>query len=205
MRSSAIFLLACLSAAIAKPVDLLNIPTSQDPVPPLNQVFPGIIGSIENVNVALDDFSENKVQSPGSYLIPESPPIPGLNTLWPNPEYPTGVEVTSSNDEPLASYPVNIVAQQVPGGKIGRKPTLNWDDQPTFEVGAVLGTHSHYHLEYPEDDGGLTSLICYEENLACCQRYESLEARFANGEGSPFSVSCQKCMFCTNRLFLVGG
>lgn len=228
------FILSCLSAAFAKPVDLLDIPTSPDPapalnqvppgavgsigdignvgnvalvptspdpVPPLNQVFPGTVGIIGNVgNIALDNIEENKVQSPDFNLIPEAPWILGLNTIWPNPEHSTGVETTSSSDKSLDSYSLNIVAQQLSGLGIGRKPTLNWNDGPTFEVGAVL-TNSRYHLVYPDYDGGTTSFICYEENLACCQSYESLEARFANNEGGPFSVRCQKCMIHTTRLF----
>lgn len=190
MRSSAIFLIACLSAAIAKPVDY-TIPTVQFPsapldlgqgLAPLDPVLPEPAGSAESFgNIGNNGFG---VSGP-----PPSEANPVNNVIGTN--YLQGAP--STVDRYTISSAFGVGAEQVSDTSAFSTYIANSDRQRTFveptPIEWARETAYNVHLGFPGNDGGTTTFICREGNLGCC------DTTYTQAGQTGFVKGCHKCVF----------
>lgn len=199
MRSSAIFLVTSLSVAIAKPVGLPDLPILQDPS--LASLFPGS----ENFG-NMGDIALGVLDGPS--------PTPDNNAI--NLFEKAPAQVASSTDPDTSSFSQYLGLGFGPFSDnsppqmfendllLANHFVIDWASSQTFEVVGVSHKNGNYYLDYPDYDGGEVSKVCPEDQLGCCNKYESVEKRIKNGEGVPITIDCSRCMFPTTRRFGVG-
>lgn len=228
MQSSIIIFVACLTAAIAKPVDLLDpflvgsatgdslavggsVTTpgesnSINVVPPI-QALTGSGNSIGNI--ALGDWGyktpsfdfDNEDKTPTNYV----------NGITPEPETLSADDANTilfPGSFPGSDSSTDILAQTDPNISHPSRVSVDWHSNRAFEIGTVQGTDQNYHLEYPNRDGGTRTYLCNPEDLVYChQSYESLEKiadkvyviHLDNRYVTLDNLNCKKGMFLTSH------
>lgn len=198
MRSSAIFLVTSLSVAIAKPVGLPDLPIFQDPS--LTSLFPASenFGKLGDIALGVWDGSSPAPDNNAINLLEENPVRVAPSMTDPDTtsfsQYlGLGFGPSSDNSSPQMFENDLLLAKHF---------VIDWSSSQTFEV--VRHYNNGHYLSYPDLDGGQVSNVCPEDQLGCCDKYESVEKRIKGGEGSPITINCSRCMFLITRRFVVG-
>lgn len=211
MRSSAVFLIADLSVAIAKPVAQADISNYQGTFVASNTVdVPGTQGSADDDIIASLLAPVFTGSGTTSYDFKTNEDVNVYDTLPQVPSMTDSKTTISLGTDFAAPFSNDFLAQKMqpsnsnPDREFVSGPEVDWSSHPQFQVDA-----DRNGLHYPNPDAGVVTFICYPQNFLCCNTYGSLEQKVAEQKKNPdwqygsFKLQCRSCMYLTSHGLLV--